>query len=138
MIAAKSIRPLSRNPEGELPGRHSVGGTAEGRLLRRDKTQLTEIRSRNREERDICARNRGLREVDSSPAWRCGSCCRRRWPPSSESRFGIGAAARRRSQGERNSGGMGWDGDEITRAGAGEQARESGSSSLPYPPCCAC
>ena len=26
---------------------------------------------------------RGLEVLDCSPAWRCGSCCRRRWPPSS-------------------------------------------------------
>ena len=26
---------------------------------------------------------RGLELLDCSPAWRCGSCCRRRWPPSS-------------------------------------------------------
>ena len=48
---------------------------------------------------------RGLELLDCSPAWRCGSCCRRRWPPSSGSRFGIeGTNRRRKREGER----LGW------------------------------
>jgi hypothetical protein len=61
---------------------------------------------------------------DSSPAWRCGSCCRPRLPPSSESRFGIGAAAggvRGRGAPVRW-GGVGWDRTKMkSRARKGER-----------------
>ena len=55
---------------------------------------------RRNQKRELSARDR-----EFAPAWRCGSCCRRRWPPSSGSRFGIeGTNRRRKREGER----LGW------------------------------
>ena len=66
---------------------------------------------------------RGLELLDCSPAWRCGSCCRRRWPPSSW----ITIWDRRNQPPEKERGRETWVvGDQIPRT----RARDSGNELL--------